>query len=63
MEKRDCSETAVYKIQTPGNYPEKNIQHFRGNSCLPLPRYGKRERNSYGTSQFWGQISAHETNI
>jgi hypothetical protein len=22
----DCSETSAYKIQTPGNYPEENIQ-------------------------------------
>jgi len=24
---RECSETSAYKIQTPGNYPEENIQH------------------------------------
>jgi len=23
-----CSETSAYKIQTPGNYPEENIQHI-----------------------------------
>jgi len=27
MEQRECSETSAYKIQTPGNYPEENIQH------------------------------------
>jgi len=26
MEKTGCSETAAYKIQTPGNYPEESIQ-------------------------------------
>jgi len=26
-EHTECSETSVYKIQTPGNYPEENIQH------------------------------------
>jgi len=26
MEQTECSETSVYKIQTPGNYPEENIQ-------------------------------------
>jgi hypothetical protein len=26
MEKTECSEKLVYKIQTPGNYPEENIQ-------------------------------------
>jgi hypothetical protein len=25
-EKTECSETSAYKIQTPGNYPEENIQ-------------------------------------
>jgi len=23
----ECSKTSAYKIQTPGNYPEENIQH------------------------------------
>jgi hypothetical protein len=23
----ECSETSVYKIQAPGNYPEESIQH------------------------------------
>jgi hypothetical protein len=27
MEQTECSETSAYKIQTPGNYPEKNIKH------------------------------------
>jgi len=27
MEQTECSETLAYKIQTPGNYPEENIQH------------------------------------
>jgi len=27
MEQAECSETSAYKIQTPGNYPEENIQH------------------------------------
>jgi hypothetical protein len=26
MEQIECSETSEYKIQTPGNYPEENIQ-------------------------------------
>jgi hypothetical protein len=26
MEETDCSETSAYKIQTPANYPEENIQ-------------------------------------
>jgi len=28
MEQTECSETSAYKIQTPGNYPEENIQHI-----------------------------------
>jgi len=28
MEQTECFETSAYKIQTPGNYPEENIQHF-----------------------------------
>jgi len=27
MEQTGCSKTSAYKIQTPGNYPEKSIQH------------------------------------
>jgi hypothetical protein len=27
MEQTDCSETSVYTIQAPGNYPEESIQH------------------------------------
>jgi hypothetical protein len=30
---RQCSETSAYKIQTPGNYPEKSIQEL---SLLPV---------------------------
>jgi hypothetical protein len=26
IEQIDCSETSAYKIQSPGNYPEENIQ-------------------------------------
>jgi len=27
MEQTECCKTSAYKIQMPGNYPEKNIQH------------------------------------
>ena len=30
MERTEYSETSAYKIQTPGNYPEENIQHISG---------------------------------
>jgi len=26
VEQTECSETSAYKIQTPGNYAEENIQ-------------------------------------
>jgi hypothetical protein len=32
MEQTECSETSAYKIQTPGNYPEENIQHIADSS-------------------------------
>jgi hypothetical protein len=34
MEQTDCSETSAYKIQTPGNYPEENIQHLEHGESL-----------------------------
>jgi hypothetical protein len=34
MEQTECSETSAYKIQTPGNYPEKNIQHTEHGESL-----------------------------
>jgi len=30
----ECSETSVYKIQTPGNYPEGSIQHLEHGEIL-----------------------------
>jgi hypothetical protein len=34
MEEAECSETSAYKIQTPGNYPEENIQHTEHGESL-----------------------------
>jgi hypothetical protein len=34
MEQTECSETSAYKIQTPGNYPEENIQHSEHDESL-----------------------------
>jgi hypothetical protein len=34
MEQTLCSETSAYKIQTPGNYPEENIQHTEHGESL-----------------------------
>jgi hypothetical protein len=33
MEQTEYSETSVYKIQTPGNYPEEGIQQQVMGSC------------------------------
>jgi len=34
MEQTVCSETSAYKIQTPENYPEENIQHTEHGESL-----------------------------
>jgi hypothetical protein len=34
MEQTECSETSAYKIQTPGNYSEENIQHSQHGESL-----------------------------
>jgi len=39
MEQTECSETSAYKIQTPGNYPEENIQHTEHGESLKSIRY------------------------
>jgi hypothetical protein len=42
MEQIECSETSAYKIQTPGNHPEENIQQ----SGVFVWRVKKQERHS-----------------
>jgi len=34
MEQTECSEMSAYKIQTPGNYPEENIQNTEHGESL-----------------------------
>jgi hypothetical protein len=34
MKMKQCSETSAYKIQTPGNHPEENIQHTEHGESL-----------------------------
>jgi hypothetical protein len=34
MEQTVCSETSIYKIQAPGNYPEESIQHSEHGESL-----------------------------
>jgi hypothetical protein len=38
MEQIECSETSAYKIQTPGNHPEENIQHTEHSESLKSKR-------------------------
>jgi hypothetical protein len=38
MEQIECSETSAYKIQTPGNHPEENIQHTEHGESLKSKR-------------------------
>ena len=45
MEQTKCSETSAYKIQTPGNYPEENIQqnvHLAGPQTV-VTAYNRNE--------------------
>jgi hypothetical protein len=46
MEQIECSETSAYKIQTPGNYPEENIQHTEHGKSL------KSSLNDVGEENF-----------
>jgi hypothetical protein len=34
MEQIECSEMSAYKIPTPGNHPEENIQHTEHGESL-----------------------------
>jgi len=38
MEQTECSKMSAYKIQTPGNYPEENIQHTEHGESLKSRR-------------------------
>jgi hypothetical protein len=43
MEQIECSETSAYKIRTPGNYPEENIQLLNMFRALLCPSSGARQ--------------------
>jgi hypothetical protein len=49
MEQTECSETSAYKIQTPGNYPEENIQHTEHGESLKsrISRFIHQEVRNY----------------
>jgi hypothetical protein len=42
----ECSETSAYKIQTPGNYPEENIQHTEHGESLK-----SRNKHAFNSSR------------
>jgi len=52
-EQTECSETSAYKIQTPGNYPEENIQ-------LSIPVSKFYYVSSFSTVRHYFQRSQNE---
>jgi hypothetical protein len=52
IEQTECSETSAYKIQTPGNYPEENIQHTEHGESLKS-RNIKLLLNAKYLPRFW----------
>jgi hypothetical protein len=41
MEQTECSKKSAYKIQTPANYPEENIQHTEHGESLKSRTFKK----------------------
>jgi len=58
MEQTECSETPAYKIQTPGNYPEENIQHTEHGERLK-----SRITVTYMNVDRWGAWEACISNL
>ena len=64
MEQTECSETSVYKIQTPGNYPEESIKHEKlyasafqttvKEKCWPT--YGDEDGYNHYTEQLFSRV-------
>jgi hypothetical protein len=59
MEQTECSETSAYKIQTPGNYPEEDIQHTEHGESLKSrrivsPTFAAISRLAVAHSEFSG---------
>jgi hypothetical protein len=58
MEHAACSETSAYKIQTPGNYPEENIQHSEHGESLKsrimfaFPNFANPPQNGHSEKYF-----------
>jgi hypothetical protein len=45
MEETECFETSAYKIQTPGNYPEENIEHLQHGESLKSRIHRQHKNN------------------
>jgi hypothetical protein len=67
MEQIEYSETSAYKIQTPGNYPEENIQHtehgesFKSRICLLIDIicYSYVQFRRMNPYEDWQQLELH----
>ena len=61
MEQTECSETSVYKIQTPGNYPEESIQRTEHGESLKSRihvMWFLHLRNNRTSAHWWHILSA-----
>jgi len=53
MEQTECSEMSAYKIQTPENYPEENIQHTEHSESL------KSRMCNFLCKNAWSVLTGH----
>jgi hypothetical protein len=60
MEQTECSETSVYTIQTPGNYPEESIQHSEHGESFKSKNMHKLKYD-YDRSYLDSQIAYHRS--
>jgi hypothetical protein len=59
MEQTKCSETSVFKIQMPGNYPEESIKHTEHGESLKLRifhLYGEETARKNGTDKVFRNV-------
>ena len=59
LEQTGCSETSAYKIQTPGNYPEENIQQTEEQLLAAIP--GTKQLRYYLNDQPLGSVTDRRT--
>jgi len=64
MVQTECSETSAYKIQTPGNCPEENIQHSEKGENLKSRKYNfdNIDMNGMNVKKFL-HVSAFNPNV